>query len=861
MAIVYPDPGELWHQLVSLGDPLVFPWKRELIDLPPEGDDGSADGPRPVLYDPGDAAEFFSPDDVLDRCLRSDRLRPDHLVTELTDKRLAARLTRLALAARESMTEQGVPILYAAFGFLRWFERDDSEVAIRSPLLLVPVRLERESVGAAWRLQAEEDDVLFNHTLAQLMGTDFELRLPGEGDVTLDPDDPSSRTAYYAAVQRAVRHHERWEVLDEAALGTFNFQKLAMWEDLGRNQGCIASHDLCRAIAGDHSAAPRPPSDLPDERELDETTRPQETHHILDADSSQHTAIIAATRGANLVLDGPPGTGKSQTIANIIAEFLAAGRTVLFVSEKAAALEVVKRRLDDRGLGDFCLELHSHKASKREAVAELGRCLGLSPQPFRDSADELRQLAETRRQLNEYVRELHACREPLGSSAYEVHGQLARLGWIGSTSRCPVPEVLGRDAAWLRDIAELLGRLPDCRAVIEDLDRHPWRGCRVAVYSLTVRDDVEHHLGRLAATMRRAAEACPLLHGLGFGTSRPTRAYWLAALADAQAVLAGPLVPADWLRADPPRVARAVMELDRVTQAIRQAWGRLPEVSKPAVRGLPPETLDAVTVVLSADRSRLTETPNQTLRERLKLLRQATAVLRQSGESAAQLDRAVRELLAALQVPLKPPEARQLRRLADEALFVARMGSVPRAWWHRARRDELRQIVARAAEEEQAGRAQRAVLVTRLAPVALAGESAPLAREASRYRTFWARLWPRWRSLKGQLAGWYVHGLPETAVLLGDLRELATYHQRADFLRQVKDQYTAELMNGEDGVPDWGATADALRAAERVEQLFKTPAALQAALAPGGTLDRDRLAAAAEELARLEAGFRETWEA
>ena len=152
-----------------------------------------------------------------------------------------------------------------------------------------------------------------------------------------------------------------------------------MWEDLGRNADRVKAHVLCRAIAGDTTVSLQPPDDLPTADKLDEVVPPANAIHILDADSSQHEAIEAVKRGAHLVMDGPPGTGKSQTIANMIAEALAAGKTVLFVSEKTAALEVVKRRLDRCGLGDFCLELHSHKANKRAVVTELGRCLELKP--------------------------------------------------------------------------------------------------------------------------------------------------------------------------------------------------------------------------------------------------------------------------------------------------------------------------------------------------------------------------------------------------------------------------------------------------------------------------------------------------
>src|SRR5204862_259029 len=147
-----------------------------------------------------------------------------------------------------------------------------------------------------------------------------------------------------------------------------------------------------------------------------------------------HEAIEAVKRGAHLVMDGPPGTGKSQTIANMIAEALAAGKTVLFVSEKTAALEVVKKRLDRCGLGDFCLELHSHKANKRAVVAELGRCLELKPVGAPDVASQLGALAESRRKLNAFVAELHAVRQPLGMSALRVHGEVARLDHLAARS-------------------------------------------------------------------------------------------------------------------------------------------------------------------------------------------------------------------------------------------------------------------------------------------------------------------------------------------------------------------------------------------------------------------------------------------
>src|SRR5262245_51916247 len=261
--LLYPDPGDLWHRLVLNNTPLTFVWKRDLIDLPPDAEEADVAGSL-ALFDSDQVPAKEHGPDVLHQCLHSSQLRPDHLLTDLTDSRLAARLTRLALNSHESLTEQGVTTLYVAFGFLRWFEASSSQVEVRSPLLLVPVRLERDTVESPWKLQAEDDEILPNHTLVQLLARDFRLRLPVPEEETSDEGDPNWPTRYFGEVAHCVhRHDSRWEVLDEVALGTFSFQKLAMWDDLGRNRDRIAGHDLCRAIAGDPAAPLRLPRDLP----------------------------------------------------------------------------------------------------------------------------------------------------------------------------------------------------------------------------------------------------------------------------------------------------------------------------------------------------------------------------------------------------------------------------------------------------------------------------------------------------------------------------------------------------------------------------------------------------------------------
>lgn len=852
IVLAHPDPGELWHSLVAGGQILSFPWKRELIDLPEEAEQMDADGLRhPNLFDPDELTEPPTGFDILDRCRHSPHLRADHILTELSDQRLASRLTRLHLNTQESLTEQGVTILYVAFGFLRWFESPDSHVEIRSPLLLVPVRLERDSVEALWKIQAEEEEILQNHSLIQLLANDFGLRLPTVDDDKTDPDDPTWRTSYFAAIQNRVRHQERWEVLDEAALGTFNFQKLAMWEDLGRNQERIKNHDLCQAIAGNHSIGPRNPSDLPGREELDQKVLPQQTCHILDADSSQHAAIVAATRGANLVLDGPPGTGKSQTIANTIAEFLAAGKTVLFVSEKMAALEVVKRRLDAKGLGDFCLACHSHKANKREVIDELGRCLSIAPEAFRDPSDELRQLFDARTQLNAYVRELHALRLPLKKSAYKVHGQLAGLVRLTSTSRCPIPKIMEHDSAYLDKITDLLARLPDCRPVIENQAHHPWRGCRAIVSSQTLRTDVEHHFSRLAACLEPILKGSAILHKLNFCGNAPTLTDWLTSLKNAQRALACPQLPANWFKTDPQSVAGAYIQLDRVTQNYRQVRASLAEFAPDSLRAVDPNTLNELTTPTDDKFLGLLPHADDSVRTLGQRLTRVSNELRELQRQAEITDQALQRVVALLPESIPPQPVKGLRKFAEFAGMIARMKPVKRSWWDPARRQVLQQVITRRQEELRSAQELQVELMTRLSPQAFAPENAPLAAQGTRFGSFLARLLPRWWSFKGKVANWYTQGMPKRAALLDDLGKLARFHRCIDFCRQVQAQYAADLVVDEGGQPDWEATFEGLGSVQRLEQFIKkVPQALQAILSTGGSLDRESLMAAASALAQ-----------
>jgi very-short-patch-repair endonuclease len=273
---------------------------------------------------------------------------------------------RIASAARTSIEESGINMLYLVFGFLQWYEADQNDQEHYAPLLMVPVSWERDPFGRFGPrsyLEYSGEDVAENLSLRERLRVDFGLELPP----LEDEDRPGS---YFEKVREAVASKPRWSVQCQVTLAMLSFAKLLMYRDLDPQNRAVTGHPRIR----DLFEGTRVESTVAEEYCIDRIPQPPLLIH--DADSSQHSALIDALSGKSLVIDGPPGTGKSQTITNLIAASLANGKTVLFVSEKLAALEVVKHRLDQAGLGDFCLELHSHKTKKLELLSNLEQRIG-----------------------------------------------------------------------------------------------------------------------------------------------------------------------------------------------------------------------------------------------------------------------------------------------------------------------------------------------------------------------------------------------------------------------------------------------------------------------------------------------------
>lgn len=327
--------------------------------------------------------------------------------------------------ANAEFLERGLLVLYMAFGLLEWRDVDGTEMV--SPVLLVPVELTPEGPRATPRLVRREDDPVVNPALALRLG-ELGIELP-----TAETIEGQPISAALAQLRRQFAQSSdtrAWTIKDVVHLGLFSFWKEAMYKDLKDNEERILAHPMIRALAtsdplrqsGEFQFEPEDPA------EIDRLAPPETTPLVLDADSSQRGAILAALKGRSFVMDGPPGTGKSQTIANMIGVLLHAGKNVLFVSEKIAALEVVRNRLTEAKLDSYVLELHSHKTSRKQVAAELMRTLENRVKPPTGvSHDDRTKARKDREQLNAYAVALNETRDPLGMSLHHVFGLYAKL--------------------------------------------------------------------------------------------------------------------------------------------------------------------------------------------------------------------------------------------------------------------------------------------------------------------------------------------------------------------------------------------------------------------------------------------------
>ncbi len=357
------------------------------------------------------------PPSLPDKLLKTE-LEAKRLIACQEEKELASALTNLYRSARTSVEESGANPLYLAVGFLRWYDTDKSTKELYAPLVLLPVELSRRVSPRGYALRLRDEEAQFNITLLEMLRNSFDIQISD-----LDPlphtDECIDMKRVYATLRRAVAPRKRWEIVEGICLGNFSFSRFIMWNDLHNRAEELGANHMVSALAQGYADRHDAPLFLTP-TELDNQILPADIAAPLPYDSSQLAAVHAAAQGASFVLHGPPGTGKSQTIANMICNALYAGKSVLFIAEKMAALNVVQKRLDKLGLSPFCLELHSDKAKKTDVLRHLSDTLedvhATSP---REHAQESARLLALRRSLGETISLIHRT-QSCGFSLYDV---------------------------------------------------------------------------------------------------------------------------------------------------------------------------------------------------------------------------------------------------------------------------------------------------------------------------------------------------------------------------------------------------------------------------------------------------------
>jgi hypothetical protein len=466
---------------------------------------------------------------------------------------LEAALQALMRRSSTESLERGLPVLYLAFGTLTWADRDSTRYT--SPLLLVPVALVAAEPRQPPMLEPTEDDPLLNPALGMELSRD-QITLPRVDDLA-----GVTVSGLLDRVRAAVAVKKDWLVSDSVVLSYFPPMNEAMYQDLLDHADLIAAHPAVRALASGGRSGAGPGREI-----TGHETGPGPANGVapvvLDADSSQRAAIMAALAGRSFTIDGPPGTGKSQTIANMVGALLHAGKTVLVVSHKAAALDVVADRLTGAGLGGYLLELHSPKATRRQVAASLAAATGTAPAvPTAAPGTEIAPGA--RKHLEAYAYAVNRVRDPLGYSLHDV------LAMIASLKAAPAAPPTGLAPVQLT--AEVLYAVRHAAAAVAAAWRPAEQGQSFAWRGVTERGPLDSRLYAAASaleTLAKVARGNQILAD-ATGLTRPSDSRALARLLDH--LLAWPDgLPDEWLTVD---------ALDVVDAAVAQLTGALTAIT------------------------------------------------------------------------------------------------------------------------------------------------------------------------------------------------------------------------------------------------------------------------------------------
>lgn len=408
--------------------------------------------------------------------------------TLLKPEEMNRKLSGLTSYVRADIEESGVNTLYAAFGFLEWYESSNSDKKSISPLLLLQLEIEKKQSreGYTYRVEATGEEPEINLSLSERLRNDFGIELP-EFNGEDGPEDYMRKVD--ELIQEAkVPKKEKWKIRRFITIGRFRFARLVMFHDLSAKkwpgETDVSTNEIVQSLFAGSESEPR--GDHAEDYDID-TSEVEEVVPLLitSADASQHSALVDVMKGNNMAIKGPPGTGKSQTITNIIANALAADKSVLFLAEKMAALNVVHERLSNANLGPYCLELHSTKAKKTEVLKSIEERLKLHSTRGNGSylTSKMQDFKRHRDHITEYINALNSGfgrqNKPIHDYLWGAQLRKDRIGNLLSIiSQCKIPfeqaDLSASELSGHTDELETIATLKKQVDAESKNGKHPW---------------------------------------------------------------------------------------------------------------------------------------------------------------------------------------------------------------------------------------------------------------------------------------------------------------------------------------------------------------------------------------------------
>jgi hypothetical protein len=426
------------------------------------------------------------------------------------EKQVAATLKRLISSSKASIQETGVNNLFMTFGSLTWDKDPESPAAgqVTSPLFLLPITIKHLGKNRFTFELDDTEDTTPNETLALALSK-YGINIP----LLSNPESDSSGIDIPKLLNQVreqvlvVNKKTNWIVSEDATIGTFDFSSFHMWKDLNNNWAELAKVPLVKHLIDTDGTKPFVEGDGKDVEFTSDQLDAEIEKLPIPSDETQVRAILKSLSNKSFVIQGPPGTGKSQTITNLLARNLQEGKKVLFMSEKPAALAVVKTRLDGIGLGKFVLDLHD-KGTKPSAIrSQLLDALDAAPEADKTALDAATAAYDTAlRTLATYPKKLHDIDPKHNESIYSARDRM--LSIPGSQSLTLSRDIVNKlDNKSLREFIEKLRDLPEVGTSAGTFSTNRWSFSTVTTktLSLDAKEKIKSEVTLLAKLLNQLA--------------------------------------------------------------------------------------------------------------------------------------------------------------------------------------------------------------------------------------------------------------------------------------------------------------------------------------------------------------------